>query len=209
MAAPRPRTICRPSSIRVIDGLQDVDLLGGAGGGQEAVTTGNRSVYLRLLCHHLLTATIEQQTAAVLRGLLSIIPEPMLMVTAGCYDDDAACSRVPVQAMQQCLNAKELDVLLGGEPNVDVDNWQQHTLYDSFSRESPQVVWFWELVREWEPHQLSRFLVFVTGPASHHVRAGCNAVVVLPRIGVCWGGRVRASARLPRPRAQVHHSARR
>lgn len=143
----------------------------GAGGSQEAVTTGNRSEYIRQLCHHLLTSAIEQQTAAVSRGLLSIIPEPVLMVTVGCCDDDAARSCAPVQAMRQCLNAQELDVLLAGELSVDIDNWQQHTLYESFSRESPQVVWFWELVREWEPSQLSGLLIFVTGPASHRVHA--------------------------------------
>ena len=60
--------------------LQEVDLLRGAGGSQEVVTTGNRSLYVRMLCHHLLTSKIEEQTAAVLKGLLSVIPEPIHMV---------------------------------------------------------------------------------------------------------------------------------
>ena len=67
--------------IELRGGLQEVDLLPSGGGSEEAVNTGNRSVYLRLLCHHLMTSTIEQQTAAVERGLLSVIPEPMVMVS--------------------------------------------------------------------------------------------------------------------------------
>ena len=74
----------------------------------------------------------------------------------------------PVQAMRLCLSAQELDVLIAGELRFDLDDWQQNTLYEQgYTSESPQVMWFWELLREWEPRQLSNLLSFVTGLVPH------------------------------------------
>ena len=69
-----------------------------------------------------------------------------------------------LQAMQCCLCAEELDVLIAGEISIDVDDWQQHTVYESFSITSTEIVWFWEILRGWTQSQLSKLLMFVTGP---------------------------------------------
>ena len=58
-----------------------MSLLDGEDGSQKAVTIENRSEYLQLLCHYLLTSQIERQIEAVMRGLLEIIPEDFLLVT--------------------------------------------------------------------------------------------------------------------------------
>ena len=70
--------------------------------------------------------------------------------------------------MRLCLNAEELDVLIAGELSFDLDDWQQHTVYmDGYDSESPQVKWFWQLLRGWKPAQHSKLLSFVTGRAAH------------------------------------------
>ena len=149
--------------IELCGGLQEVDLLSSGGGNEEAVTIGNRSIYLRLLCHHLLTSAIEEQTAAVVRGLQSVIPAPIIMVSCVCGEGSTLIRRSS-QAMRLCLSAEELDVVIAGNLCFDLDDWQQNTVYmDGYDSESPQVKWFWELLGEWEPSQHSKLLSFVTG----------------------------------------------
>ena len=139
----------------------------GAGGSEEVVTTGNRSEYVHMLCHHLLTYKIEAQTAAVMRGLLSIFPTPLHEVLVlQCPHSATTAQDVCLQTMRQCLTAHELDILIAGELSIDIDDWQQFTKYDNYTNESPQVVWFWELLRSWDQDRLSKLLLFVTGAVS-------------------------------------------
>jgi len=130
-----------------------IDLLNGAGGEDESVTIGNRSVYVKLLCHHLLTAKIKEQTAAVLRGLISVVPECIL------------------QAMGVCLTAEDFDVIIAGQQNINLVDWQSHTEYtNGFDRSSQQVNWFWSFVHKSEFSTHAKLLTFVTG--SEAVGAG-------------------------------------
>ena len=57
--------------------------------------------------------------------------------------------------------------MIAGKPNLDVDDWRQHTVYESgYTADSPQIQWFWELVSGWEHAELSKLLIFVTGSGS-------------------------------------------
>ena len=145
----------------------------GAGDSEEVVTIGNRSEYVRLLCHHLLTYKIEAQTAAVMRGLLSIFPTPLHEVLVlQCPHSATTAQDVCLQTMRQCLTAHELDILIAGKLSIDIDDWQQFTKYDNYTNESPQVVWFWELLRSWDQDRLSKLLLFVTGGYCHTALPG-------------------------------------
>jgi hypothetical protein len=157
----------------IFGATRTVDLLGGAGGEAESVTVGNRSIYVKLLCHHLLTAKIREQTAAVSRGLAVIIPECMLV------------------AMRACLTPEDLDVMIAGQATIDVDDWQKHTQYEGGYQHQhqhcpsttgaatgeatrvpvpppPQVLWFWAFVRgpRCDSAACARLLAFVTGSES-------------------------------------------
>jgi len=136
-----------------------VDLLSGAGGENEAVTTGNRSVYIKLLCHYLLTAKIKEQTAAVSRGLGNIIPECIL------------------HAMRTCLTGPgDFDIMIAGQPTIDLDDWKSNTLYEGgFTAESPQIDWLWTFLHKSDLHNRNGLLVFVTGAGA--VPAGGFAVL--------------------------------
>jgi ankyrin repeat protein len=119
----------------------------------EAVTIGNREEYTAVLCHYLLTSKIQEQTAAVRRGLAVVIPEPLM------------------GAMGLCISAEELDVMVAGNLTLSIDEWQLHTQYKGgYTADSEQVVWFWELLRNSvivdadDPQRLLvQTLAFVTG----------------------------------------------
>jgi len=113
------------------------------------VRTANRKEYVNLLCNHLLTANIKEQTEAVRKGVLNVIPEVLW------------------NAMSRCLSAEDLDEIIAGKEALDLGDWQEHTIYEAgYTAESEQVVWFWELLRGWDSAQQAQLLRFVTGSAA-------------------------------------------
>lgn len=55
-----------------------------------------------------------------------------------------------------------MDQLLAGEDSIDVEDWQDHTLYKDCSESEPQIQWFWDLVASYDQSQLEALLAFVT-----------------------------------------------
>lgn len=40
-----------------------------------------------------------------------------------------------------------LQVLLCGMQEIDLNDWQRHTIYRHYTRTSRQIVWFWQVCR--------------------------------------------------------------
>jgi len=59
----------------------------------------------------------------------------------------------------------ELEQLMYGTPQIDTQEWQRFTQYDSIAiKNSPLIKWFWEIVtNELPPQQVTQLLRFVTG----------------------------------------------
>jgi hypothetical protein len=55
-----------------------------------------------------------------------------------------------VQAVLSVFTATELETVLCGAPDIDVDDWERHTLYSELSARSATVRWFWQTVREFD-----------------------------------------------------------
>jgi ankyrin repeat protein len=111
----------QPEAVRVSSGVVSTTM----------VTAANRENYIQAVCRHHLIRKIRQQTAAVRQGLLSVVPAVLL------------------EALQECLSAEELGILIAGFQDLDLDDWQQHTQYeDGYTAESPQIKWFWSIINE-------------------------------------------------------------
>lgn len=61
------------------------------------------------------------------------------------------------------FNEQELELLISGLPEIDIDDLCNNTEYKSFNRSSPQIQWFWRALRSFEQEDLAKFLQFVTG----------------------------------------------
>ena len=48
-------------------------------------------------------------------------------------------------------------------PEIDVDDWKNHTDYHNYSAASPQIQWFWRAVRSFDKEERAKLLQFVTG----------------------------------------------
>jgi len=53
--------------------------------------------------------------------------------------------------------------MLCGMQNIDIDDWEKHTIYRHYTRTSKQVQWFWRFLHEISTEQQTRLLQFVTG----------------------------------------------
>ena len=64
----------------------------------------------------------------------------------------------------QMFNSDELELILNGKPNIDLNDWKQHTIYKSSYYSSHRVIiWFWDILKNMTQKQLSNFLMFCTG----------------------------------------------
>jgi hypothetical protein len=61
------------------------------------------------------------------------------------------------------FNEQELELLISGLPEIDVDDWKSNTEYHNYSASSPQIQWFWRAVRSYDKEERAKLLQFVTG----------------------------------------------
>lgn len=110
-------------------------------GNSTPVTEANKSEYVRLIVEYKLTEAIRPQIDAVLRGLHALIPPSLLVL----------------------FTETELELLISGLPDIDIDDWRANTDYKSYTIASPQVQWFWRAVRSFDPEERAKLVQFVTG----------------------------------------------
>ena len=61
------------------------------------------------------------------------------------------------------FNEQELELLISGLPDIDVEDWKANTNYQNYTATSPQVQWFWRAVRSFDKEERAKLLQFVTG----------------------------------------------
>jgi E3 ubiquitin-protein ligase HUWE1 len=57
-----------------------------------------------------------------------------------------AVTEVNKQELISIFNEQELELLISGLPDIDVDDWKANTEYHNYTPSSPQIQWFWRLV---------------------------------------------------------------
>lgn len=65
--------------------------------------------------------------------------------------------------MISIFNEQELELLISGLPEIDVDDWKSNTELHNYSASSPQIQWFWRAVRSFDKEERAKLLQFVTG----------------------------------------------
>lgn len=106
-----------------------------------AATETNKRDYVRLVTEYKLTTAVKPQIDAFLRGFNDIIPHNYISI----------------------FNEQELELLISGMPDIDVDDWKNNTEYTGYTVASPQIHWFWRLVRSFDQEYRAKLLQFVTG----------------------------------------------
>lgn len=61
------------------------------------------------------------------------------------------------------FDERELELLIGGIADIDVDDWKKHTDYRGYQESDEVIQNFWKIIRSWDAEQKSRLLQFATG----------------------------------------------
>ncbi|XP_069142505.1 E3 ubiquitin-protein ligase HUWE1-like isoform X2 [Argopecten irradians] len=112
-----------------------------ADGNKLMVTEANKKEYVKLVCQMKMTGAIRKQLNAFMEGFYDIIPKRLISI----------------------FNEQELELLISGLPNIDIDDLKSNTEYHKYQSTSLQVQWFWRALRSFEQSDRAQFLQFVTG----------------------------------------------
>ncbi|CAK9440605.1 uncharacterized protein LODBEIA_P46400 [Lodderomyces beijingensis] len=105
------------------------------------VTEENKQDYVKKVVEYKLQTSVEEQMENFLIGFHEIIPKNLVAI----FDE------------------KELELLISGLPDIDVNDWQTHTRYNNYSPSSEQIQWFWRAVKSFDKEEKARLIQFATG----------------------------------------------
>ncbi|EAL90279.1 ubiquitin-protein ligase (Rsp5), putative [Aspergillus fumigatus A1163] len=111
------------------------------GGRDIPVTNENKAEYVELVTEWKIVKRVEEQFNAFMSGFNELIPADLVNV----FDE------------------RELELLIGGIADIDVDDWKKHTDYRGYQESDEVIQNFWKIVRSWDAEQKSRLLQFTTG----------------------------------------------
>ena len=70
---------------------------------------------------------------------------------------------IPKELMQG-FGVEEFEMVINGLPFIDINDWEVNTIYKGSYYKSHQIVkWFWQVMKELDQAQLSKFFLFCTG----------------------------------------------
>jgi E3 ubiquitin-protein ligase HUWE1 len=118
---------------------QTIDLINN--GHNIPVTEENKQEYVQLVVEYRLTGSVKEQLENFLKGFHDIIPAELISI----------------------FTEQELELLISGLPDINVDDWKANTEYHNYSASSPQIQWFWRAVRSFDKEEQAKLLQFVTG----------------------------------------------
>ncbi|KAK2812653.1 hypothetical protein FQN50_001299 [Emmonsiellopsis sp. PD_5] len=110
-------------------------------GSQIFVTNENKKEYVELITEWKIQKRVEEQFNAFITGFNELIPADLVNV----FDE------------------RELELLIGGIADIDVDDWKKHTDYRGYQEQDEVIQNFWKVIRTWDAEQKSRLLQFATG----------------------------------------------
>uniref|UniRef100_A0A673IE61 HECT-type E3 ubiquitin transferase n=1 Tax=Sinocyclocheilus rhinocerous TaxID=307959 RepID=A0A673IE61_9TELE len=111
-------------------------------GSDMVVTNDNKKEYIDLVIQWRFVNRVQKQMNAFLEGFTELIPIDLIKI----FDEN------------------ELELLMCGLGDVDVNDWRQHTIYkNGYCPNHPVIQWFWKAVLLMDAEKRIRLLQFVTG----------------------------------------------
>ncbi|EEB87631.1 hypothetical protein MPER_14960, partial [Moniliophthora perniciosa FA553] len=95
------------------------------GGETLPVTQENKREFVQLSAQYRLYSSIKEQIENLLNGFYEIIPKDLITI----------------------FNEQELELLISGTPDIDVDEWRAATEYNGYASSDPNIVWWWRALK--------------------------------------------------------------
>lgn len=100
------------------------------------VTNENKAEYVQLLVQNRLTLSIREQIDAFKKGFDEVIPSSLVRI----------------------FSAPELQLLLNGLPDINVEDWRANTELHQLQQSDAVVSWFWRAVRSFDQEERAKLL---------------------------------------------------
>uniref|UniRef100_A0A3P8ZZ02 E3 ubiquitin-protein ligase n=1 Tax=Esox lucius TaxID=8010 RepID=A0A3P8ZZ02_ESOLU len=111
-------------------------------GAEIVVTDNNKKEYIHLVMQWRFVNRIQKQMTAFKEGFYELIPQDLIKI----FDEN------------------ELELLMCGLGDVDVNDWRENTNYkNGYCSNQPVILWFWKTVLLMDAEKRIRLLQFVTG----------------------------------------------
>lgn len=127
----------------IMDAKEEIELV--TDGANIEVDNNNFPEYLEACMKYRMLDRVKPQLNELLLGFFDVIPEPLLTI----------------------FDFQELELLMCGLPEIDMEDWAEHTEYsgeyDDTRGDHQTVQWFWEIVTDFDHEMKARLLQFVTG----------------------------------------------
>ncbi|XP_076078759.1 E3 ubiquitin-protein ligase HACE1-like [Mytilus galloprovincialis] len=101
----------------------------------------SKTEYAQLVTELRMTRAIQPQINSFLSGFHQYIPQSLI----------------------QMFDEYELELMLSGIPEIDISDWENHTEYNGYDRQSSVIQWFWEIVEDFSQENRVLLLQFTTG----------------------------------------------
>ncbi|XP_069480984.1 E3 ubiquitin-protein ligase NEDD4 isoform X2 [Ambystoma mexicanum] len=112
------------------------------GGSEIVITNKNKKEYIHLVIQWRFVNRVQKQMAAFKEGFFELIPQDLIKI----FDEN------------------ELELLMCGLGDVDVNDWKEHSKYKNGYSSGHQVIqWFWKAVLLMDSEKRIRLLQFITG----------------------------------------------
>ncbi|CAK5281578.1 unnamed protein product, partial [Mycena citricolor] len=111
------------------------------GGEDIAVTDENKKEFVQLSAQYRLYSSIKDQIENLSSGFYDIIPKDLITI----------------------FNEQELELLISGTPDIDVDEWRSATEYNGYTSSDPNIVWWWRALKSFNRDERAKVLSFATG----------------------------------------------
>ncbi|XP_012939741.1 E3 ubiquitin-protein ligase NEDD4 [Aplysia californica] len=106
------------------------------------VTEDNKLEYINCVIKWRFSSRVDVQMKAFMKGFNALIPQNLLQI----FDEN------------------EVELLMCGLQDIDVNNWKQYTAYKGeYNPNHPVIIHFWKCVYSFNNEMRSRLLQFVTG----------------------------------------------
>lgn len=105
------------------------------------VTEENKQEYVRKVVEYRLQELVAEQMDNFLMGFHEIIPKDLVLI----FDE------------------QELELLISGLPDINVDDWLANTTYNNYLASLIQIQWFWRAVKLFDNEERAKLLQFATG----------------------------------------------
>jgi hypothetical protein len=90
----------------------------------------------QLFVHHRLFHAVKPQVDAVVEGLAVFVSDELRA------------------SLRDCCTVGDIQLLISGVAEIDVDDWEASARYTDYTVESQEVLWFWRLVRAMDVEQV-------------------------------------------------------